>query len=357
MLDRDTARIVAFNVQKLARRLGKGLLAATTHTDLFEDLGPSVHVAKGFGDEVEVRYYPNEPVRECSLMREVEFGPLPTDRSAEARAIRREALRFVERWHYRGRRPPFKYIFVAKRRGRLAGVVLISRPYIQCTGRKAVFRNVGFKDGFARYMNEWAYCLPRVVVHPLYRGIGLGRRLVREALNWLADKAAYVELVAVMARYNPFAERAGMVRVCETQPDEKLLKAVELLEELGFDRRLLASERYVLQKLAAMGEGELDQVRSALLRYAKTPGIMRALLPGKTIVRPGEWAEGLAKAGPRELAKLIRTLASAISPKVYLIWRSPLWPVGSCPLDDLVRPEWREKLFRGVEEHGGEVKA
>ncbi|NIR86396.1 hypothetical protein GWO13_02040 [Candidatus Bathyarchaeota archaeon] len=43
-LDRDTAKIVAFNVQKLARRLGKAVIAATTHTDLFQDLAPSVHI-------------------------------------------------------------------------------------------------------------------------------------------------------------------------------------------------------------------------------------------------------------------------------------------------------------------------
>ena len=33
-LDRDTAKIVAFNLQKLARQNGKAVLAATTHTDL-----------------------------------------------------------------------------------------------------------------------------------------------------------------------------------------------------------------------------------------------------------------------------------------------------------------------------------
>jgi len=50
-----------------------------------------------------------------------------------------------------------------------------------------------------------------VVVHPAYRGIGLGAELLREAL--LASDRPYVELVAVMARYNPFAERAGMIKV------------------------------------------------------------------------------------------------------------------------------------------------
>jgi ABC-type ATPase with predicted acetyltransferase domain len=43
-LDRDTAKIVAYSLQKLARQQGKAVLAATTHTDLFEDLNPSVHI-------------------------------------------------------------------------------------------------------------------------------------------------------------------------------------------------------------------------------------------------------------------------------------------------------------------------
>jgi hypothetical protein len=70
-LDRDTAKIVAFNVQKLARKLGRAVIAATTHTDLFEDLHPSVHIHKRFGREIEVSYYPNEPAMECSLTREM----------------------------------------------------------------------------------------------------------------------------------------------------------------------------------------------------------------------------------------------------------------------------------------------
>ncbi|MEM3673509.1 MAG: ATP-binding cassette domain-containing protein [Candidatus Bathyarchaeia archaeon] len=58
-LDRDTAKIVAYNLQKLARQQGKAVLAATTHTDLFEDSNPSVHIHKRFGKEITVKYYPN----------------------------------------------------------------------------------------------------------------------------------------------------------------------------------------------------------------------------------------------------------------------------------------------------------
>jgi len=40
VLDRVTARVVAYNMAKVARRLGKTLMVATTHTDLKEEPGP-----------------------------------------------------------------------------------------------------------------------------------------------------------------------------------------------------------------------------------------------------------------------------------------------------------------------------
>ena len=58
-------------MQKLARQEGRAVLAATTHTDLFEDLKPSVYVHKRFGREIEVKYYLNEINKECSLVREM----------------------------------------------------------------------------------------------------------------------------------------------------------------------------------------------------------------------------------------------------------------------------------------------
>lgn len=54
VLDRVTAKAVAFNVQKIARRAGKTLMVATTHTDLGEELGPSLTITKRFRERVEV---------------------------------------------------------------------------------------------------------------------------------------------------------------------------------------------------------------------------------------------------------------------------------------------------------------
>lgn len=55
VLDRVTAKCVAFNMQKVARARGKTLMVATTHTDLSEELGPSLTVTKRFRERVDIK--------------------------------------------------------------------------------------------------------------------------------------------------------------------------------------------------------------------------------------------------------------------------------------------------------------
>jgi ABC-type ATPase with predicted acetyltransferase domain len=54
VLDRVTARVVAFNMQKVARRLNKTLMVATTHTDMIEELAPDLMVTKRFKEKIEI---------------------------------------------------------------------------------------------------------------------------------------------------------------------------------------------------------------------------------------------------------------------------------------------------------------
>ncbi len=57
VLDRDTAKVVAHNIAKTARKAGAMLIVATTHTDLREYLAASVTVEKLYGTRVEVKQY------------------------------------------------------------------------------------------------------------------------------------------------------------------------------------------------------------------------------------------------------------------------------------------------------------
>jgi hypothetical protein len=81
MLDRTLAKVLAFNIRKLATRTGVGFLLATTHEDLAEDLNPDLHV-RCLGDahiEVERR-----DVKKKALASRTSFGsrkaPEPTGR-------------------------------------------------------------------------------------------------------------------------------------------------------------------------------------------------------------------------------------------------------------------------------------
>lgn len=54
VLDRETAKVIAFNCQKVARRMGKTFMVATTHTDLTDELGPNLKITKRFRERVDV---------------------------------------------------------------------------------------------------------------------------------------------------------------------------------------------------------------------------------------------------------------------------------------------------------------
>jgi ABC-type ATPase with predicted acetyltransferase domain len=74
-------------------------------------------------------------------------------------------------------------------------------------------------------LNEKLSTISRVVVHPKYRTIGLGSKLVRATLPLVGTP--YVEMPAVMAKYNPFAEKAGMRKIAEQPPPKEALKIAE----------------------------------------------------------------------------------------------------------------------------------
>lgn len=75
-----------------------------------------------------------------------------------------------------------------------------------------------------RIANSAAARIARVVVHPDYRGDGLGVLAVKAATEWIKErrvpemkrKKHIVETIAMMAKYNPFFEKAGFYYVWDT---------------------------------------------------------------------------------------------------------------------------------------------
>jgi len=298
-LDRETAKIVAYNVQKLARKFGKAVIAATTHTDLFEDLAPSVHIHKRLGKEISVKYYPNQPRKKCSLLEEmkVEEGTY-------------EDWKEVAGFHYRSHRIAFmQKIFVLKRKGRVCGAVVYVCPMSAARCRNRVLKIESMKD-----LNEKLARVARVVVHPKYRTIGAGVKLLHDSLSKCGKP--YVEMIAVMARYNPFAEHAGMTKVCESKPDKSILEAVTKLEKLGFTSYLLSVPEYN----KAMLEGRVQQVKEILDIFSYPYNRRIAGAHGRFTEK--DYKKWLNNAKKDELARALGRLAQLNQSKIYLFWKN-----------------------------------
>jgi len=302
-LDRDTAKIVAFNLQKLARQQGKAVLAATTHTDLFEDLKPSVHIHKRFGKEITVNYYPNVPAKECSLVKEMRIEEGTT-----------EDWRRLASFHYRSHKVagPRK-IFRLVRGDELCGVIVYCYPPPTAFGRRLVLPKMTMRE-----LNEKLSIISRVVVHPKYRTIGLGAKLVRETLHLAGTP--YVEMPAVMAKYNPFAERAGMRKIAEQPPPKEALKIAERLRQLGFNIQLLGSLKYVLNRLQSLTDKELAEVRLFFIRYGHAR-FMKYFFAHQPFGRKEAYTREVEKAGLEKLAQLIKVCGFLLQTKVYLFWK------------------------------------
>jgi ABC-type lipoprotein export system ATPase subunit/GNAT superfamily N-acetyltransferase len=302
-LDRDTAKIVAYNLQKLARQQGKAVLAATTHTDLLEDLHPSVYIHKRFGKEITVSYYPNVPAKECSLIQEMRIEEGTT-----------EDWRKLAAFHYRSHKiaGPRK-IFCLKRGEELCGVIVYSHPPPTCFGRRLVLPKMSMKE-----LNEKLSIISRVVVHPKYRTIGLGAKLVKETLPLAGTP--YVEMPAVMAKYNPFAEKAGMQKIAEQPPPKEALKIAETLQHLGFNIQLLGSEKYVLNKLQTLNHKDIAKIKEAFIRYCHAR-YMKYFFCHVPFGKKQTYVEEIRRASLERLAHLIKVCGFLMQTKAYLFWK------------------------------------
>jgi hypothetical protein len=166
-------------------------------------------------------------------------------------------------------------------------------------------------------LNEKLSIISRVVVHPKYRTIGLGAKLVKETLPLAGTP--YVEMPAVMAKYNPFAEKAGMQKIAEQPPPKEALAIAETLQQLGFNIQLLESEKYILNKLQALSEKEIQTIREAFIKHCHTR-FMKYFFCHMPFGKKEAYAKAVIKASLERLIHLIKVCGFLMQIKVYLFW-------------------------------------
>lgn len=255
-LDRVTAKVIAYNLQKIARKLGKTVVCATTHDDLLEELRPDTYIIKGYESDVEIKYFSKDNWKNKKL----EFYK---DMKVEIGTI--EDYEKLKRFHYRqatlGAR---KAIYRLTYKNNLIGVIAICYPHLALKGR-----NIALNNELARMtkenchrLNEEFDSVARVIIHPKFRGIGLAQYFLQEYFKLTSVK--YVETVAVMSNYNPFFEKAGMTRF-DVDIDERRENSVKELEQYGFDIKLISSMRYVKSIFDKLSEEQKNEVRQLVI--------------------------------------------------------------------------------------------
>jgi ABC-type lipoprotein export system ATPase subunit/GNAT superfamily N-acetyltransferase len=201
VLDRTLAKVLAYNVRKLCTRTGVGFLLATTHDDLLDDLNPDVRVrCRGDGEVVCERRDVGK--RDISFHNELR---LSEGTSAD--------WRHFARWHYRSHHLAFvRRVVLLGHKDEPVGVCVFCTPAASLSLRSRYFGLSGRRSetGLAA-LNQQLWLLARVVLHPTYRGAGIGAAFVRRACQ--TCPVAWVETLSAMGHVNPFFERAGFLRV------------------------------------------------------------------------------------------------------------------------------------------------
>jgi hypothetical protein len=128
-----------------------------------------------------------------------------------------------------------------------------------------------------------------------------------------------------MAKYSPFAEKAGMQKIARQQTVKSVAVVSKVLLELGFDSQLLTSERYVWAKLESLQPEQVDKLKEALIKNKNHNRFTREIAAGRhhAFGNAADYVTCVYKAGLPELGKLIKLVGVLSQTKVYLFWANP----------------------------------
>lgn len=193
----------------------------------------------------------------------------------------------------------------------LVGVIVYTVPAQALSARSRVLPE--YKPGggdpesraaASKRVNADIELISRVVVHPTFRGVGLGARLISTTLPLRGKK--FIEMSAAMGGVNPFAVKAGMEEY-HGEPSPATVRILAELRAIGATDEEIANPQALLRLLGTLDERVHQRVVAAMLEYE------RVWLRGKT---------------NRRLHLSVETAADRISRNVllqprYYLWRNP----------------------------------
>jgi hypothetical protein len=149
------------------------------------------------------------------------------------------------------------------------------------------------------------------------RNLMLPRALVKETLPLCGE---FVEMSAVMAKYNPFAEKAGMTKVLEQQPSKQALEMARVLRSYGFQPELLGCSSYILKKLRHLRSEQILGIKRAFIEndHPRFRKVFSGILP---YGRSPEYVANIENASLQRLSQLVKICEFLLQTKVYLFWQ------------------------------------
>lgn len=156
-----------------------------------------------------------------------------------------ENQKYLASFHYRnqstfGRSAKLVVVSNEKRFPRILGYIELNIAPIMNKARNNVL-NSYYNDGSIKW-DEWNFgsrgmysksvaSISRVVVHPEFRGLNIGKILLKHAFKFCKEhwqvngvKPIFIEIVADMLKFYPFAKNAGMTYIGNTEGNIKRLR-------------------------------------------------------------------------------------------------------------------------------------
>jgi hypothetical protein len=146
-------------------------------------------------------------------------------------------------------------------------------------------RNIATRKFFCRsnkseglsLLNRHVRCISRIVVQPQWRGLGLAGWLVKTTMPIL--KVAMIESMALMGRFHPFLEKAGM-RPFTPPTDPVAGKLIATLESLNIPRNIWYDPDTVQIRMNCLFEKEAQRLERAITAFLGRFGKRRKMTWG-----------------------------------------------------------------------------
>ena len=263
-LDRTTAKVISYNLQKICRKNNITLCCATTHTDIEYDLNPSVKVLKKFMDDVYIEY--NDYVaRKISFYSDIyiEEGNISD-------------FHKLKKYHYKNTSTRFPYCKIVRATlyGELIGIAVYSPPFLQTKGRTIKFNKKYslMTKPIVAEINKLFIRRSRNIVSPKYRGCGLGQKLALDSMAFVSTKK-YVEAINIMGKYTPVNDKIGMERIEITEEtDSAAIKLDKWLKENNCVVKEINNSKYWtnwIKTLSSKKKNELKLLTGKVLHHPK----------------------------------------------------------------------------------------